>query len=89
MPVFVLSKVVGPRVNYLVRDTKKAVLLALMDNGEQLQYWFAKSQCTLRKRKAIGIVDGKPVELDRDILEVVIPDWLWKKREVARPMGCY
>ena len=89
MPVFVLSKVTGPRVNYLVRDTKKAALLAIMDNGEQLQYWFPKSVINLRKRKAIDIVNGKPVELDREILEVVIPDWLWEKREVAKPMGCY
>ncbi len=89
MPVFVLSTVTGPRVNYLVRDTKKAVLLALMDDGEQLQYWVPKSQCKLRKRKAIDIKDGVAVESDREVLEVVITDWFWKKREVAKPMGGY
>lgn len=84
----VLTKIPGPRVNYLVKQTKKAVLLALMDNGDQIQYWFPKSQCKIRKRDSIKIVDDKPV-VDGVILEVVIEDWIWKKREPAKPMGCY
>lgn len=89
MQIMELTKTPGPRVNYLVKQTKKAVLLALMDNGEQIQYWFPKSQCKIRKRDKITIVDNEPVETGEKVLEVVIEDWIWKKREPAKPMGCY
>lgn len=89
MPVIVLSKISGPRVSYLVKQTRKAVLLALIDDGDQIQYWVPKSQCTLRKRKEIKIDNGIPVETGNEIFEVSIEDWFWRKRQPAKPMGCY
>lgn len=89
MPTFTLSKIKGPRVNHLVKQTRKAVLLNLIVDGDQIGYWFPKSQCTLRKRKEIRIEDGKPVETGITIFEVYISNWIWNKREPAKPMGCY
>lgn len=89
MPVIVLSDSNGPRDNYVVKQTKKAVLLALMVDGDQVQYWFPKSQCALRKRDEIKIENGIPVETGKKIFEVSITEWIWKKKEPAKPMGCY
>ncbi len=89
MPTFILSKEAGPRVNHLVKQTRMAVLLNLMVDGDQIGYWFPKSQCTLRKRKEIKLENGRPVETGKIIFEVNISDWVWNKREPAKPMGCY
>jgi len=74
MPVFKLSNTVGPRVNYLAKHTKLGILLYLMDDGEQIPYWFPKNSCSLKKSSDATF-------------EVNVPDWLWNKRERAKPMG--
>jgi len=83
---FVLSPVKKPNCNYLVKQTKQAVLLVLMDEGEQVPYWVPKSQAKLHPRDVIRIVGGKPMLVDQ-IYEVSITDWWWEKREPAKPMG--
>lgn len=80
MPSFMLSNVMGPHVNYLAKHTKLGVLLYLMDDGEQIPYWFPKVSCSLKEihDRQTGFYG----------FEVTIPDWLWNKRERAKPMGC-
>lgn len=85
---FVLSPVKKPNCNYLVKQTRRAILLVLMDEGAQVPYWVPKSQSTLKKRDVIRIVDKKPVIVNQ-VFEVTIADWWWKLREPAKPMGCY
>ena len=84
---FVLSLVKKPNCNYLVKQTKQAVLLVLMDDGEQVPYWVPKSQAKLHTIDVIRIVKGKPEIVDQ-VYEVTISDWWWPKREPAKPMGC-
>jgi hypothetical protein len=85
---FVLSPVKRPACNYMVKQTKQAILLVLLDDGAQVPYWVPKSQATLKKRDVIRIVDKKPVVVDQ-VFEAVITDWWWERREPAKPMGCY
>jgi hypothetical protein len=83
---FVLSPIKKPNCNYLVKQTKGAVLLVLMDGGEQVPYWVPKSQPKLGKRDVIRIIKGKPEVVDQ-VHEVTITDWWWSRREPAKPMG--
>jgi hypothetical protein len=72
--MFKLSKTAGPTVNYMAKQTRKAVLLFLMDNGEQVSYWFPKSQLQLTNMEH-GFV-------------VRVTDWAWENRKPAKAMGC-
>lgn len=75
MPRFKLSKARGPKVNWMEKQTRKAVLLHLVDqNGNQEAYWFPKSQCTLFK---VG-----------DHFEVDITYRAWEGKKPSVGMGC-
>jgi hypothetical protein len=78
MPNFTLSKVKGPKVNFMEKQTRSAVLLHLMEHGNQTAYWFPKSQLELR-----------PIEVRGEkMFEVYISQWAWSRREPAKGMGC-
>ena len=75
MPVFILSKEPAPKVNWMEKQTKKAVLLHLLDeNGNQDAYWMPKSQLKLNHRG--------------ETFEVEVSPWVWTRREPAKGMGC-
>lgn len=75
MPLFRLSSSRGPKVNWMEKQTRKAVLLHLVDeNGNQDAYWFPKSQCTLS-----SCDEG---------FEVDIVWRAWNNRKPAVGMGC-
>lgn len=75
MPYFRLSKEPGPKVNWMEKQTKKAVLLHLVDeNGNQSAYWMPKSQLKLNR--------------SGETFEVVVSPWAWERREPAKGMGC-
>jgi len=78
MPIFTLSKNRGPKVNFMEKQTRKAVLLHLMENGNQTAYWFPKSQLELKRIEVRG----------EEMFEVIISQWAWVRREPATGMGC-
>jgi len=78
MPVFLLSKIPGPKVHFMEKQTRKAILLHLVEHGNQTAYWFPKSQLELKKVKSGS----------EDMFEVYISQWAWARREPAVGMGC-
>lgn len=40
--------------------------------------WFPKSQCQIRVRPIIKVIDGKPTKIGEQE-ELFVPDWLWQK----------
>jgi len=83
---FVLSPVKKPNCNYMVKQTKRAILLVLMDDGAQVSYWVPKSQATLRKRDVIRIIDKKPVVVDQ-VYEVVINGLVVEQKRTGKTDG--
>lgn len=69
---------------WIEAETDKALLLkrkrVFFEGGHSEEaYWFPKSQCHLRKRPIIKLIDGKPEQIgERE--ELFVPDWLWGKR---------
>jgi len=75
MPRFKLSKQAGPKVNWMEKQTQKAVLFHLVDeNGNQETYWIPKSQAKLLPHEEFFIVD--------------VTQWAWENRKPAVGMGC-
>jgi hypothetical protein len=75
MPRFILSKQAGPKVNWMEKQTRKAILLHLVDvNGNQGAYWIPKSQAVLEPHEGFFIVD--------------VTQWAWENRKPAVGMGC-
>lgn len=75
MQRFRLSKSKGSKVNWMEKQTRKAVLLHLVDSdGNQEAYWIPKSQAVLSK--------------SGDIFYVDVTNWTWENRKPAVGMGC-
>jgi hypothetical protein len=73
----------------IVRETEKAVLLGVHDRslGRYIQYWFPKSQIEIRSRPVIRW-NGLEMDVVDESYEIFVQDWIWEKREPAKPMGC-
>jgi hypothetical protein len=77
-------------VYLLVHETKKALLIAAVENldGQCMDannYWFPKS---------VLLIDGKrprcqTVNEAEDANIIQIPAWIWEKRKPAAPMGAW
>lgn len=86
-----LSGSVGQERCLIERETDKAYLFSRErifsdDFGILENYWFPKSQCKIRVRPVMKLIQGLPQKIgDRE--EFYIPDWLWEKRTPAKPMG--
>jgi hypothetical protein len=83
---FLLSSEDYPIRNYVVKNTQKAVLVSLIDDGEQKQYWVPKSQAKIEKKDVIRVIDGKPKIVGQQFV-LEITDWWWARRQPAKPMG--
>lgn len=70
---------------WIEAETPKAFLLkrsrVFFAGGQSEEaYWFPKSQCHIRIRPVIKLVEGRP-EQTGEREEFFVPDWLWEKKE--------
>jgi hypothetical protein len=75
-------------VYLIVHETKRALLIAAVENigGEAVDaknYWFPKSVLTIDGAKP----RCQTVNEAEDANIIVIPSWIWAKKEPAKPMG--
>lgn len=86
-----LMSLTGQRISIvylIVHETKKAILVAVVKNscGECLDaqnYWFPKSviQIDGERPRCLTANESKEASV------IQIPEWLWSKKEPAKPMG--
>lgn len=72
----------------LVHETKKALLIAAVENVDGIcqdakNYWFPKSVLTIDGAKP----RCQTVNEAEDANIIVIPSWIWAKKEPAKALG--